>query len=81
VDTVELIETHISWVLLAGDLAYKIKKPVNPGFLDFTTLEKRKFFCDEELRVNKRLAPEIYIDVMAISLSGHAGKRLSTRFE
>ena len=62
----ELIETHISWVLLAGDLAYKIKKPVNPGFLDFTTLEKRKFFCDEELRVNKRLAPEIYIDVVAI---------------
>jgi aminoglycoside phosphotransferase family enzyme/predicted kinase len=66
VEAVELIETHISWVLLAGDLAYKIKKPVNPGFLDFTTLEKRKYFCDEELRVNKRLAPEIYIDVVAI---------------
>jgi aminoglycoside phosphotransferase family enzyme/predicted kinase len=72
VGKVELIETHISWVLLAGDLAYKIKKPVNPGFLDFTTLEKRKYFCDEELRINQRLAPEIYIDVIEIGeQNGH----------
>lgn len=66
VRAVELVETHISWVLLAGDKAYKIKKPVNPGFLDFSTLEKRKYFCEEELRINRRLAPELYLDVIAI---------------
>jgi uncharacterized protein len=64
---VELIETHISWVLLAGDFAYKIKKPVNLGFLDFSTLEKRHHFCEEELRLNRRLAPQIYLDVTPIS--------------
>ncbi|MGI9265121.1 MAG: AAA family ATPase, partial [Gammaproteobacteria bacterium] len=66
VRAVELVETHISWVLLAGDHAYKIKKPVNPGFLDFTTLEQRKHYCEEELRINQRLAPELYLDVIAI---------------
>ena len=64
---VQVIETHISWVLLTGKIAYKVKKPVNLGFVDFTTLEKRKFFCFEELRLNKRLAPELYIDVAAIT--------------
>jgi aminoglycoside phosphotransferase family enzyme/predicted kinase len=59
-------ETHISWVLLTGHDAYKIKKSVNLGFLDFSTLEKRCFFCIEELRLNRRLAPELYLDIVAI---------------
>lgn len=66
VDRVDLIETHISWVLLAGDYAYKIKKPVDFGFLDFSTLEKRENFCREELRLNRRLAPSLYLEVVAI---------------
>lgn len=67
VDRVELIETHISWVLLAGQYVYKIKKPVDLGFLDFSTLEKRRFFCDEELRLNRRTAPGLYLEVVAIT--------------
>ncbi|MDP2785263.1 MAG: AAA family ATPase, partial [Sulfurimicrobium sp.] len=66
-DTVQLIETHISWVLLSGAYAYKIKKAVNLGFLDFSTLEKRRFFCAEELRLNRRLAPRLYLDVIPIN--------------
>jgi aminoglycoside phosphotransferase family enzyme/predicted kinase len=62
----QLIETHISWIILTGDYAYKIKKPVDLGFLDFSTLEKRHFYCQEELRLNRRLAPGIYLDVVAI---------------
>src|SRR5512137_2403118 len=61
-----LIETHISWVLLVGGYAYKLKKAVELGFLDFTTLAARRHFCDEELRLNRRLAPDIYLDVVAI---------------
>ena len=60
------LETHISWVLLAGDFAYKIKKPVELGFLDFSTLDKRRHFCEEELRLNRRLAPQLYLDVVEI---------------
>ena len=59
-------ETHISWVLLAGRDAYKIKKAVNLGFLDFSTLELRRFYCNEELRLNRRLAPQLYLDVVTI---------------
>jgi len=69
---VPVLETHISWVLLTGDCAYKIKKPVDLGFLDFTTLAARKHFCDEELRLNRRLAPELYLDVVAIGGSADA---------
>jgi aminoglycoside phosphotransferase family enzyme/predicted kinase len=61
------IETHASNVILAGDFAYKIKKPVDFGFLNFTTLARRKHFCDEEIRLNGRLAPQIYLDVIAIT--------------
>jgi aminoglycoside phosphotransferase family enzyme/predicted kinase len=68
---VKLIETHISYVLLTGRHAYKIKKAVDLGFLDFTTLAARRRFCDEELRLNRRLAPDIYLDVVAIT--GTAG--------
>src|SRR3990167_3952723 len=59
-------ETHISWVLLTGRDAYKIKKSLDLGFLDFSTLEARHFYCTEELRLNRRLAPDIYLDVVAI---------------
>jgi aminoglycoside phosphotransferase family enzyme/predicted kinase len=61
-----VIETHISWVILTGELAYKIKKPVNLGFVDFSTLEARRQACLEELRLNRRLVPELYLDVLTI---------------
>ncbi|MGB5082224.1 MAG: AAA family ATPase [Burkholderiales bacterium] len=64
---VELIETHISWVFLAGDYAYKLKKPVRLGFLDFSTLEARRFYCGEELRLNRRTAPELYLEVVPVA--------------
>ena len=64
---VETIETHISTVLLAGEFAYKLKKPVSLGFLDFSTLAQRRFFCEEELRLNRRTAPQIYLDVVPIA--------------
>jgi len=67
VGAVELIETHISVVLLAGEFAYKLKKPVDLGFLDFSTLARRQFFCQEELRLNRRLAPAIYLGVVPIT--------------
>ena len=66
VTRVDVVETHISWVLLAGDHAYKLKKSLNLGFLDFSTLDNRRFACEEELRLNRRTAPDIYIDVVAI---------------
>lgn len=67
VTAVKIVETHISWVLLTGKYAYKIKKPVNFGFLDFSTLEKRRFFCHEELRLNRRLAADLYLDVVPVT--------------
>jgi len=67
-----LIETHISWVLLAGDHAYKIKKPVRLSFLDFGTLAQRRHFCDEELRLNRRFAPQLYLGVLPVTGSEHA---------
>ncbi|MDH5343683.1 MAG: AAA family ATPase [Betaproteobacteria bacterium] len=67
VTQIQLIETHISWVLLTGDYAYKIKKPLNLGFLDFSTLALRQRCCDEELRLNRRFAPQIYLEVVPIT--------------
>ena len=67
VSNIDLIETHISWVILTGEFAYKIKKPVNFGFLDFSTLDKRRDCCAQELRLNRRLAPELYLDVVEIT--------------
>jgi aminoglycoside phosphotransferase family enzyme/predicted kinase len=67
VTDIELIETHISWVILTGKFAYKIKKPINLGFLDFSTLEKRLHCCNEELRLNSRLAAEIYLEVVPLT--------------
>lgn len=72
VDHVKLVETHISWVLLAGDYVYKIKKPVHLGFVDFSTLGKRHHYCQEELRLNRRHAADLYIDVVSIGGSGDA---------
>ncbi|MCG8611423.1 MAG: AAA family ATPase [Pseudomonadales bacterium] len=63
----KVMETHISWVILTGPYAYKIKKPVNFGFLDFSTLTQREHFCKEELRLNRRLAESLYLDVIPIT--------------
>ncbi len=63
----DLRETHISWVLLTGTFAYKIKKPVNFGFVDFSSLTQREFFCHEEIRLNQRSTPDVYVDVLPIS--------------
>ncbi|GMR06118.1 MAG: AAA family ATPase [Gammaproteobacteria bacterium] len=67
VDKIELLQTHISWVILTGSYAYKIKKPVNFGFLDFSSLEKRRYYCEEELRLNRRFAPQLYLGVITIT--------------
>lgn len=66
-DDVRLHETHSSWVLLAGPFAYKLKKPVNLGFLDFTTIERRRADCEEELRLNRRFSPEMYLGVVEVT--------------
>jgi hypothetical protein len=71
-ESVELIETHISWVFLAGEYVYKVKKPVNLGFLDFRTLARRRHFCREEVRLNQRLAPDAYLDVVRVTCAGGA---------
>jgi hypothetical protein len=63
---IELIETHVSWVVLTGPYAYKIKRAVVFDFIDSSTLERRHHLCDEELRLNKRLAPELYVDIVPI---------------
>lgn len=66
VAAVHVIQTHTAWVLLTGKYAYKIKKPVDFGFLDFSTLEKRRHWCEEEARLNRRFAPDIYLGVAEI---------------
>lgn len=68
VKDVRLVETHISWVFLAGPFAYKVKKPVNLGFVDYSTVERRLHFCQEEVRLNQRLAPGVYLGVVPITL-------------
>ena len=64
---IALRETHISWVFLTGDWAYKLKKPVRTSFLDFSTLERRRLCCEEELRLNRRFAPDLYVGVSTIT--------------
>ena len=66
VEQVKLIQTHISYVLIAGDFVYKFKKPVDFGFLDFSTLDKRKACCERELTLNKRLCPDIYLNLVGV---------------
>lgn len=72
VTKLELRETHISWIVLTGPYAYKIKKPVRFPFLDASTLERRRWLCEEELRLNRRFAPDLYVDVVPIA--GNGGK-------
>jgi len=67
VERVELLGTHISWVLLTGRYAYKLKKPLDLGFLDFSTLERRREACETELRLNRRTAPELYLEVVPVT--------------
>jgi len=67
VDEIRMLQTHISWIFLTGRFAYKIKKPVDFGFLDFTTLEKRKRFCGRELEINRKFSPEIYLGVIPLN--------------
>src|SRR4051794_4276625 len=67
---VRLIETHISWVVLAGDFAYKLRKPVNFGFLDFSTLERRRADCEAEVTLNRALCPDLYLGVIDVVQGG-----------
>jgi uncharacterized protein len=66
VEPIQLMQTHVSYVLLTGDYAYKLKKPVNFGFLDYSTLEQRHHFCQEELRLNQRAAAPLYLEIVAL---------------
>ncbi|MDD2852645.1 MAG: AAA family ATPase [Desulfuromonadaceae bacterium] len=68
--SVELVQTHVSWLFLTDTHVFKIKKPVNFGFLDFSTLELRHFYCQEELRLNRRLCPDIYEQVIPLRENG-----------
>ena len=72
VEKVRLAETHTAWVFLTGKRAYKIKKPVNFGFLDFSTLEKRKTFCEREVELNRELS-DLYLGVEPITLDENRG--------
>ncbi|MFQ5518689.1 MAG: AAA family ATPase [Mariprofundus sp.] len=65
-NTIEMIQTHASWVFLSGDFAYKFKKPVDFGFMDFSTLAKRKYYCEQELTLNRKLSPDIYLAVLPV---------------
>jgi len=67
---VSLVQTHISFVLLAGRYVYKWKKPVDFGFLNFSTLEKRKYYCEQELQLNRRLCPDLYEELVTINKDG-----------
>jgi aminoglycoside phosphotransferase family enzyme/predicted kinase len=69
---IRLIETHISWVILTGDFVYKLKKPCNLGFLDFSSLDRRRTFCHEEVRLNGRFAPDLYLAAVPITGSAAA---------
>lgn len=73
---VEAIETHMSWVFLAGAYAYKLKKPVRLALLDFRSLDARRHYCEEEVRLNRRLAPDIYLGTVALGTGEHGHLRL-----
>jgi aminoglycoside phosphotransferase family enzyme len=65
-EDIQLIETHSSWVVLAGVYAYKLRKPVDLGFLDFSTPERRVRDCAEEVRLNRRLSPDVYLGIVEV---------------
>lgn len=69
-EPLQLIQTHVSYVILTGEFAYKVKKPVNFGFLDYSTLEQRRHYCEEELRLNRLGAAELYLEVLPVTASG-----------
>ncbi|AFZ36609.1 adenylylsulfate kinase [Stanieria cyanosphaera PCC 7437] len=69
-ESIELVQTHVSYILLTGDYAYKLKKAVNFGFLDYSTLAKRKHFLEEEISMNRVIAPELYLEVVPITKTG-----------
>ena len=73
----ELVETHISWIFLGDDEVFKVKRPVDLGFLDFTTIEKRRAACDAELQLNRRLAPDVYLDVVPITVDASGIHRIA----
>ncbi|MFG0328466.1 MAG: AAA family ATPase [Phycisphaerales bacterium] len=73
---IEVIQTHISMLFFVGDRVYKVKKPVDMGFLDYSTLEARRRFCEEEVRLNRRLAPDVYLGVRPITRDDHGMIRL-----
>jgi aminoglycoside phosphotransferase family enzyme/predicted kinase len=75
-DAVSMLETHASLLFFAGERVYKVKKPVAYGFLDFSTLERRRFYCEEEMRLNRRLAPEVYLGVVAVTRDGDGRVRI-----
>ncbi len=72
---IELVQTQMSFLFLTGDYVYKVKKPVDLGYLDYTTLEKRRFFCRQELELNRRLCPDVYLAVVPITMSLRGAKR------
>ena len=69
---VKMMQTQMSFIFLTGQYVYKVKKPVNLGYLDYTTLEKRRFFCEQEVALNRRLCPEAYLGVIPITRSDSA---------
>lgn len=71
VENIEMIQTHISWVFLTGNYVYKLKKPLDLGFLNFSTLAKRKYYCEQELTLNRRLTSDIYLDVLPLCRQGN----------
>lgn len=80
-ETVELLQTHLSVVCLAGDTAYKLKKSIRLPFADFSTLERRRHFCEEELRLNRRLCPEIYREVIPLRRGSDEALKFSSQSE
>ncbi|MES3023197.1 MAG: hypothetical protein V4857_16655 [Pseudomonadota bacterium] len=78
---VDAVETHMSWLFLAGDYVYKLKKPVSYERMDFRTLAARRHFCNEELRLNRRLASEVYLGAVPLALDAHANLRIGAGVE
>ena len=80
VGEIRMVETHMSWIFMTGDLAYKIKRPVQYPFVDMRTLERRQFLCAEELRLNRRFAPDLYLAVAPVTAdNGTARISVATR--
>jgi hypothetical protein len=76
VDHVELVQTHVSYVLLAGEFAYKVKKPLDLGFLDYSTLERRRLMCEEEVRLNRRFCDGVYLGVAPVTREADGSHRI-----